>query len=206
MLPVLLLRGLQLQDAQSGWQKDHLQKGLGLMCHVPVPDVTDGSSQWACLGLGLGFWCCFHLFQFRSPCPIRKKSLFWANLASNPKSQCVSQNLWHIPSYLHSHFHSFPLEGLVMREREKGTEPYTYGCSCTAAQEFRAVIIQIFLNFFPSKLIFPKLCRWDPLTKAKQLNHPACFLPPFPLACTGQFSWHHKASFLFQLFQFFFFI
>lgn len=66
MLPVLLLQGLQLQDAQSGWQKDLLQKGLGLMCHVPVSDVTAGSS-----GFGVG-----HLVLF-SPVSVQVSMSHW---------------------------------------------------------------------------------------------------------------------------------
>ena len=37
MLPVLLLQGLKLQDVQSGWQKDLLQKGSGV--DVPCASV-----------------------------------------------------------------------------------------------------------------------------------------------------------------------
>lgn len=143
-------RGWSSKTFSLAGRRTSCRKDLGLMCHVPVSDVPAGSSQWGCLGLGLGFWCCFHLCF---------SSGLHVPLASGV---CSGQILPLIQN--HNEFHKicnvfppiytpiftlFPLEGLIMREREKDTEHYTYGCSCTAAQEFRAVIIQIFLDSFP---------------------------------------------------------
>lgn len=150
-----------------------------------------------------------HPFVPRSPRPNGKQRPLWASLSSNPKASswktimCFTY-LQCIPSYPHSHFHSFsPQRSDLMAERVILKILLMVAVFLWP----RDVVIwplQISLAFFSSELIFSKILQTRSSNQSQVVKSSNSSPPPFPLVCTGQVCWHHKTLFPFSSFPYFF--